>query len=169
MVRRLEGLIFDHRMVVVILFGAATLVMAWFAMQLRVDAGFTKHLPLNHPYMQTFVEYSDEFGNWWEMLDEDEQDSIAVSVLLLEQKGASLPFPYSSAIEGSKHSHMRELRIQHKGNPYRVLYAFDPRRVSILLIGGNKAGQDRWYTEYIPKADKLYDDHIQLLKKEGLI
>ena len=62
MLRRLESLIFDHRRVVVILFGAATLVMAWFAMQLKVDAGFTKHLPLKHPYMQTFVGYSDEFG-----------------------------------------------------------------------------------------------------------
>jgi hypothetical protein len=64
---------------------------------------------------------------------------------------------------------MRELRIQHKGNPYRVLYAFDPRRSAILLIGGNKAGKDRWYEEYIPIADKLYADHLQLLEDEGLI
>ncbi len=62
MVRRLENLIFDHRMVVMIVFGIATLVMTWFAVQLRVDAGFTKLLPLEHPYMQTFVDYSDEFG-----------------------------------------------------------------------------------------------------------
>ncbi len=89
------------------------------------------------------VEYTDEFGDWWETLDDGEQDSIAVSVTLLEQKGPSLPYPYSSSIEGSKHSHMRELRVQHKGNPYRVLYAFDPRRSAILLIDGNKTGKDR--------------------------
>jgi len=115
------------------------------------------------------VEYTDEFGDWWRTLDESEQDSIAVSVTLLEQKGPSLPYPYSSNITTSRHSHMRELRIQHKGNPYRVLYAFDPRRTAILLIGGKKVGHDRWYDEYVPIADRLYDEHLNLLKKEGLI
>ena len=64
---------------------------------------------------------------------------------------------------------MRELRIQHKGDPYRVLYAFDPRRAAILLIGGNKAGEDRWYERFVPIADKLYDKHLEMLKKEGLL
>jgi hypothetical protein len=63
---------------------------------------------------------------------------------------------------------MRELRIQHAGDPYRVLYAFDPRRTAILLLGGNKSGNDRWYEEYVPIADKLYDEHIETLKREGL-
>ena len=64
---------------------------------------------------------------------------------------------------------MRELRVQHKGQPYRVLYAFDPRRSAILLIGGNKTGNDRWYEEFVPVADRLYDEHINTLKKEGLL
>ncbi len=64
---------------------------------------------------------------------------------------------------------MRELRIQHKGNPYRVFYAFDPRRTAILLIGGCKVGDDNFYSKYVPIADKLYDEHIQTLAKEGLI
>lgn len=64
---------------------------------------------------------------------------------------------------------MRELRIQHAGNPYRVLYAFDPKRTAILLLGGNKSGNDRWYEEYIPIADKLYYEHLETLKREGLI
>jgi hypothetical protein len=115
------------------------------------------------------VEYTDEFGEWWETLDEGEQDSVAVSVTLLEQRGPTLPFPYSSGISSSKHSHMRELRVQHKGEPYRILYAFDPRRVAILLIGGKKSGDERWYNEYVSKADKLYDEHLQLLKKEDLL
>jgi hypothetical protein len=117
------------------------------------------------------VEYTDEFEKWWTTLDESEQDSVAVVVTLLEHKGPFLPFPYSSGIEGSRHSHMRELRTQHRGDPYRVLYAFDPRRSAILLIGGNKAGRDRWYEEYVPNciADKLYDDHLTLLEQEGLI
>ena len=61
---------------------------------------------------------------------------------------------------------MRELRIQHKGKPYRVLYAFDPRRIAILLIGGNKVGNDRWYEKFIPLADEIYNTHLQILKKE---
>jgi len=62
---------------------------------------------------------------------------------------------------------MRELRIQHSGKPYRVLYAFDPRRVAILLLGGTKAGDDRWYEKYIPEADALYDSHLEELRSEG--
>ena len=62
---------------------------------------------------------------------------------------------------------MRELRIQHQGKPYRVLYAFDPRRMAILLIGGCKAGDDRWYDKFAPMADRLYDEHLEILRKEG--
>jgi hypothetical protein len=91
--------------------------------------------------------------------------SVDVVVGLLEIKGPNLPFPYSSGIQGSRHAHMRELWIQHKGEPYRVLYAFDPRRTAILLLGGNKAGEDRWYEDSVPRADKLYDEHLEELKK----
>ena len=115
------------------------------------------------------VEYTDEFDEWWASLDEGEQDSIAVSVTLLEKRGPTLPYPYSSQIQDSKHSHLRELRIQYKGQPYRVLYAFDPRRIAILLIGGNKTGDNRWYETHVPLANRLYDEHLEQLKKEGLI
>lgn len=74
--------------------------------------------------------------------------------------------PHSSGVEMSRHSHMRELRIQHEGRPYRVLYAFDPRRVAFLLIGGDKTGRDRWYEEFVPRADAIYDAHLRELKKE---
>jgi hypothetical protein len=115
------------------------------------------------------VEYTDEFGAWWEGLTEDEQISLDASVRLLEALGPTLKYPHSSGIHGSKHGHMRELRTQHDGRPYRTLYAFDPRRAAILLIAGDKTGQDRWYEENVPKADKLYDDHLATLEKEGLI
>ncbi len=115
------------------------------------------------------VEYTDEFGQWWESLSESEQDDIAATVGLLEEYGPSLRFPHSSSVETSRHSHMRELRIQHAGEPYRVLYAFDPRRAAILLIGGNKGGDERWYEEYVPIADRLYNEHIDRLQQEGLI
>jgi len=119
--------------------------------------------------MSLNIEYTHEFEEWWNGLDEGEQVDVDAVVGLLETKGTSLPFPYSSGVNGSRHSHMRELRIQHAGEPYRVLYAFDPVRNAILLLGGNKTGNKRWYTEFVPKADRLYDEHLQELKQEGLI
>ena len=50
-----------------------------------------------------------------------------------------------------------------------MLYAFDPRRAAILLLGGDKTGNNRWYDEHIPVADDRYDDYLRELKKEGLI
>ena len=115
------------------------------------------------------VEYTDEFGGWWASLSEEEQESLAASVRLLEERGPLLGFPHSSGINGSRHSHMRELRTQHDGKPLRTLYAFDPRRSAILLIGGDKTGDNRWYDTHIPVADRLYDAHLEQLRKEGLI
>ena len=115
------------------------------------------------------VEYTDEFGEWYATLLEAIQDDIARVVGLLEARGPQLPVPYSSGIAGSKHEHMRELRIQSGGEPYRVFYAFDPRRTAILLIGGNKTGDDRFYEVMIPAADRLYDDYLIEVRKEGLI
>jgi len=112
------------------------------------------------------VEYTDEFEAWWNRLSVDEQDSVDSSVRMLSDRGVALPFPHSSEVKGSKHGHMRELRIQHAGAPYRVFYAFDPRRTAMLLIGGCKAGDDRFYEEYVPRADRIYDDHLEQLRKE---
>ena len=51
----------------------------------------------------------------------------------------------------------------------RVFYAFDPRRTAILLIGGDKTGDDISYERYVPVADNLYDERLEELRKEGLI
>jgi len=115
------------------------------------------------------VEYTDEFEEWWHSLSEKEQVSVDASVRLLELLGPALKFPHSSGVKGSRHGHLRELRIQFGGRPLRSLYAFDPRRRAILLIGGDKTGNDRWYEEYVPIADDLYDQYIDELRKEGLL
>jgi len=64
---------------------------------------------------------------------------------------------------------MRELRTQHQGRAIRTLYAFDPRRSAILLLGGDKTGNQRWYEVHVPLADRLYDEHLEQLLREGLI
>jgi len=115
------------------------------------------------------VEFTEEFGDWWAGLTEAQQDRIAATVRLLVAWGPSLPFPYSSGVNGSRHQHMRELRVQSRGNPLRIFYAFDPRRTAILLIGGDKTGNDRFYEQYIPLADALYDTYIDEIRAEGLI
>ena len=114
------------------------------------------------------IEYTDEFEIWWDGLDESEQVSVATVVGLLEEKGTHLSFPYSSKIFGSRYTQIRELRIQHRGEPYRILYAFDPKRTALLLLGGKKTGQERWYMSFIPIADRLFDEHLDRLNKGAL-
>lgn len=121
---------------------------------------------LDIPSMAWEVEYTDEFGEWWESLIEGEQGDIDAYVRELERRGPMLPFPYSSGVKGSKHGAMRELRVQSGGKPIRIFYAFDARRMAILLIGGKKAGKRRFYDRLVPMADRLYDQHLVDLRAE---
>ena len=115
------------------------------------------------------VEYTDEFGAWWDQLDARQQESIAASVELLRQLGPNLPRPHADTLKGSRHSNMKELRTQCEGRPLRTLFAFDPRRRAILLVGGDKSGDGRFYERMIALADDLYDAHLETLRKEGVI
>jgi hypothetical protein len=112
------------------------------------------------------IEFTDEFGEWWDGLSVAEQESVRVPVELLAELGPALTRPHADTIRGSDFPNMRELRIQHEGRPYRVLYAFDPRRTGVLLIGGDKTGNPRWYRELVPKADALYAQHLHEIGEE---
>jgi hypothetical protein len=96
------------------------------------------------------IEITDEFGDWWELLSGEEKKSVTRYVSLLEEFGPRLSRPYADTIHGARISNLRELRVQHKGRPYRVLYVFDPRQTGVLLIGGDKTGNARWYEEFVP-------------------
>ncbi|HEY4580533.1 MAG TPA: type II toxin-antitoxin system RelE/ParE family toxin [Candidatus Acidoferrales bacterium] len=114
------------------------------------------------------VEYTDEFQGWWDGLSVGEQESVAHSVRLLEEAGPNLGRPHAETLaKQSRHSNMKELRVVHHGDAYRVLFAFDPRRVAILLVGGRKPDQ-KWYKKAIPAADRLFDQHLEALRREGL-
>jgi hypothetical protein len=115
------------------------------------------------------IDFTDEFEAWWATLSESEQESIDASVHLLESLGPLLGRPHADTLKGSKHANMKELRTQHQGRPLRTFFAFDPRRTAILLIGGDKTGDKRFYDRMLPLADKLYDEHLQQLRKDGLI
>jgi hypothetical protein len=115
------------------------------------------------------VEVTGDFERWWNDLSEAEQTDIDAKVTLLRRLGPRLGRPHADTVGGSKHPNMKELIVQHRGRPYRVFFAFDPRRTAILLIGGEKTGNRRFYERYIPLADRLYDEYLAELGREGFI
>lgn len=115
------------------------------------------------------VEYTDEFAVWWDSLDEEDQAALDAGVRLLERHGPQLSRPHADSVKGSRHPNLKELRTQSRGHPLRTFFAFDPRRSAILLIGGDKAGDDRFYERMVPLADRLYDQYLHEIREEGLI
>jgi hypothetical protein len=112
------------------------------------------------------VEFTDEFEEWWRALSESEQGKVDARVSLLMEQGPNLGFPFSSQVKTSRFPEMRELRAQAGGDPLRMLYAFDPRRTAILLVAGDKTGDDRWYEKSVPVADRLFERHLRTIEKE---
>jgi hypothetical protein len=115
------------------------------------------------------VEYTDEFEAWWQSLAEEEQVALDASVQLLEEFGPGLGRPHCDTVDGATHGNMKELRTQCQGRPLRSFFAFDPRRTAILLIGGDKTGDDRFYERMIPLAERIYDSYLEEIRREGLI
>ena len=105
------------------------------------------------------VLYTDEFGAWFDDLDEGAQEATADVVTALEKAGVALGYPLSSAIKGSRIA-LRELRVQSSGRPLRVFYAFDPARQAVLLIGGDKTGDNRFYERMIPVAERIWREYL---------
>jgi hypothetical protein len=118
--------------------------------------------------MRWEVEYTYQFEDWYEALEDKMQDGIISAVEHLELYGPGLGRPLVDTVKGSRHSHLKELRPL--VGSVRILFAFDPRRMAILLLGGDKTNQrDTWYDKMIPIADQLYDEHLEELKREGLL
>jgi hypothetical protein len=114
---------------------------------------------------KTAIKVTPVFQAWFEGLSRKEQDKITAVTEILQEKGANLPYPFSSGISLSKFGHMRELRVQAGGNPVRIFYALDPNRDAIMLVGGLKTGSKdkKFYQTYVAKADKLYEEHLKSL------
>jgi hypothetical protein len=113
------------------------------------------------------VEVSDEFREWYEALEAEEQVSVTFSVNLLRFGGPGLGRPHVDGVKGSRYANMKELRVQHRGQPWRVLFAFDPRRKAYLILAGDKTGEPRWYKVHVPKADAIYDRHLREIQSGG--
>jgi hypothetical protein len=112
------------------------------------------------------VEYTSQFETWWDTLCEDEQVEIGAKVELLQEFGPVLPRPHADVISSSRHANMKELRGKVEDRHLRVLYAFDPRRTALLLLGGDKTGDPNWYEKFVPIADDLFDGHLRQIEKQ---
>jgi hypothetical protein len=115
------------------------------------------------------VNFTEEFEMWWDDLTTEQQEDVTARVALLERHGPALGRPIIDRVSTSTFHNMKELRCSSAG-ALRVLFAFDPRQEAILLLGGDKTGNwDSWYREVVPKADQLYAEHLEELRREGWI
>jgi len=109
------------------------------------------------------VEVNDEFAEWYRELTDDEHESVNFSVDLLEELGPSLGRPHVDTVRDSRHANMKELRVQHQGRPYRILFAFAPRRLSHSWR--RQDGRCALVQANIKKADEIYDAHLREIKE----
>ena len=107
------------------------------------------------------VEKTEILNEWFAGLDELAKEDIYAIAKVLSEKGPALGRPYVDTVKGSCYPNMKELRVQSSGRPLRIFFAFDKNRKAILLTGGNKKGNKRFYYEMIPIADKLYTEYIK--------
>lgn len=109
-----------------------------------------------------------EFNAWVlsAAVDDAAREDIRAMLIVLRERGPALGRPFADTLKGSRHSQMKELRIQSKGRPFRLFFAFDPKRRAILLLGGNKQADKRFYKRLIPVADALFDRHLKELQHE---
>ena len=105
--------------------------------------------------------------SWLDRLDTRILEQVVAALEVLSEHGPALGRPFVDTIAGSRHRNMKELRPGSSGSSeLRILFAFDPVRHAILLVGGDQSGNwIRWYREHIPIADRLFDEHLRMLGK----
>lgn len=116
------------------------------------------------------IEVTDEFRRWWYALTFEQKNAVQARVDLLEQDGPHLRGGLVTPIQQSRnYPRLKELRCSADGS-LRVLFMFDPRRVGIILVGGDKTGEwNNWYDRWVPVADDLYDEYLRELEEDGLL
>ena len=111
------------------------------------------------------VKTTDLFDDWFDVQDALTQEKMLAGMLALQKGGPTTGRPLVDTVNASKYSNMKELRVQHQGEPLRALFIFDPVRNAIILCAGNKVGDEkRFYKKMIPIADKEYAKHLFSLK-----
>ncbi len=106
---------------------------------------------------------------WFGALDTATRESVVAAIELLSEQGPNLKRPFVGEVQGSRFRNMKELRpASPGGTEIRILFAFDPLRHAVLLLAGDKQGRWlKWYQRAVPKADRLYQEHLDSLGKEA--
>ena len=109
---------------------------------------------------------SDSFSDWFNELSDSTKKDILRAVSILEEKGPLLGRPFVDTLKGSNLTNLKELRVQSLGNPFRIIFVFDPKRNAILLVGSNKKGVSRFYEKMISEAEEIYKEYLEVLNEE---
>lgn len=112
------------------------------------------------------VEFTEEFECFWGNLSTEEQEEISAKVELLEERGPTLGRPHVDRIHQSRHQNMKELRGKVDEKNLRVLFVFDPHSTALLLVGGDKTNDPKWYDKFVPIADGIFEEHLRELERE---
>lgn len=105
------------------------------------------------------------FDDWFLGLNAAEQQDVLATIFVLQQFGPGLGRPYVDSLKGTdKVKNLKELRVQHKGKPFRLFFAFDPRRQAVMLCGGDKSGNKHFYETMISIAEREFLDYLQGLE-----
>lgn len=107
---------------------------------------------------------ANEFEAWLNQQEKDLYERVYMYLNLLAIEGPNLTRPHSDTLKGSSIKNLKELRIQYQGNPYRILYVFDPKQQAFVMLGGNKASDKRWYKKAINQAEAIYAEYVAKLK-----
>jgi hypothetical protein len=124
------------------------------------------HSDLYFQDMKWDVSFCDAFDVEFQEFDVPLQNELLARLSLLGDTGPSLGRPHVDTLKGSRHPNMKELRFSLGRQPYRFLFAFDPLRNAVVLVGGSKAGDARFYDRLIPIADDRYDRHLATLQPQ---
>lgn len=108
----------------------------------------------------------EEFRYWYDGQDDGSKEEVAGYLRTLQQYGPSLGRPFVDTLKGSTLPNLKELRFEYKRAPIRILFAFDPKQQCVVILGGDKSKDKRWYKINIPKAEKLYRKHLETLERE---
>jgi len=108
-----------------------------------------------------------DFEKWLLEQERGVRITILAHTRHLEEFGPAMGRPQVDTLKDSNLPNLKELRVQYQGEPWRVLFVFDPKRRAILLVGGNKRGDERWYKKNIPLAEERYKRHVAELEREN--
>jgi hypothetical protein len=107
------------------------------------------------------------FDQWFDAQTDDVQEKVLAGLVALQTGGPNVGRPLVDTVNASQFKNMKELRVQHRGDPIRAFFAFDPLRQAIVFCAGNKGGNEkRFYKQMLPIADNEFTSHLASLEKE---